>query len=222
VGVKGSRPIAPQVAAQIAARPPTVYRGRRRRRRSVGWCYGRPVGRHCGGYELRCQRGACEPELLHANPPHPYRLNGGGSYTKSPPLGVAARPQLGRIHGVEHPCQSPWLLVTGVTSQDGATRGRFAAVSLGWKGCATGRTWESICLTMRSGSGDSTKGYFARQQGTALPASDARAGDRRNDGKRPTAEQNGRLLLAVLLNTMKKVESKWRKACCQCLRARPR
>src|SRR5262249_52796257 len=70
-GVKGSCPSASQVAAQIAASPPTIYRGRRRRRRSVGWCYGRPVGRHCRACELRCQRGACDPKLLHITPSPP-------------------------------------------------------------------------------------------------------------------------------------------------------
>src|SRR5262249_39411793 len=80
--VKGSRPSASHVAAQIAASPPTIYRGRRRRRRSVGWCDDRPVGRHCRACELRCQRGACEPELLHPTPPHPRPTKRGIIYKK--------------------------------------------------------------------------------------------------------------------------------------------
>src|SRR5215813_4282679 len=94
MGVKGSRPRASQVAAQIAARPPTVHGGRGRN--LVGWCDYGPVGRKRGACDLRHQCGACEQDLLHETlPQDPTKP--GGILLQSPPLAVAPRPQLSRI-----------------------------------------------------------------------------------------------------------------------------
>src|SRR5262245_40889939 len=57
-------------------------------------------------------------------PPHPRPTKRGASYTKSPPLGVAARPQLSKIQRAQHYLDNGGcaLTVAGQPSRDEADR----------------------------------------------------------------------------------------------------